>query len=150
MRGPAQAMMPRRQRDRQNAPRRELARMLAALADPLRLRMLNLMLAGELSPKEFAELLGVSSTIISRHLVYFRDAKIVAWHTRNSTRHYTARPSIECPHSRLVLLVTELMKDDSTLRSDLDSFRRFQGAVMHSWPRQDPSSTEVYRSAGAA
>lgn len=136
--------------DRRAPPRRELARTLAALADPLRLRMLNLMLAGELSPNQLSELLGVSTAIISRHLIYFRDAKIVGWHTRNGKRHYTVQRSAVDPHARLVSLVTELLKGDLTLRSDLEVFRRYQGTVMQSWPTSKASSVGVYRSAGAA
>ena len=102
--------------------RSELARTLLALADPIRLRMLNLMFAGELPPEEFAQILGVNEKIISRHLVLLRESRIVAMRTKRNVKFYTVRDEVECPHIRLLRLAIELLEDDSVLNADARVF----------------------------
>lgn len=106
----------------QQSPRTELARTLLALADPIRLRMLNLMFAGELSPEQFAQTLGVNEKIISRHLVLFRESKIVAMRTRGNVKFYTVLDEAECSHIKLLRLAIELLEDDSVLSADIKVF----------------------------
>ncbi|MER3632260.1 MAG: ArsR family transcriptional regulator [Blastocatellia bacterium] len=54
-----------------------LERLFLALADRTRLRLLNLMRAGEICVFSFTEVLGESQPKISRHLAYLRNARIV-------------------------------------------------------------------------
>lgn len=54
-----------------------VAKRLAALSDPTRLQMLNLLNQRDLSTREFAGLLGFSESTISRHLSIMRDAALV-------------------------------------------------------------------------
>jgi DNA-binding transcriptional ArsR family regulator len=63
---------------RPRAPRwDEAARRLSAVADPTRLRMLDLLHERDLSTREFAGLLGLSEGGVSRHLAILREAKLV-------------------------------------------------------------------------
>lgn len=119
--------------DRQQTPRSDLARVLLALANPIRLRMLNLMFEGPRSPQQFAHLLGVDEKTISKHLVLFRESKIVAWHTKRNIKYYTARQSADSPHFRLLLLVIELLKDDAAFCADVAILNRSQEAAFESW-----------------
>lgn len=103
-------------------PRSELARILLALADPIRLRMLNLMFAGSLSPEQFAQLLGIAEKSASRHLVFFREGGLIATHTRGNVRFYTIRKGLSDRYSRLLSLTIELLEEDSVLSADVAIF----------------------------
>ena len=72
----------------------DLVTLFAALADRTRLRVLNLLAAGEVCVCYFVELLGESQPKVSRHLAYLRRAGLV--HARRDGKwiHYSiARPA---------------------------------------------------------
>jgi ArsR family transcriptional regulator len=72
----------------------ELVRLFAALADPTRLRLLNLMDGREVCVCFFVEVLNLSQPKISRHLAYLRNAGIVTARRDGKWMHY----SIERPN----------------------------------------------------
>ena len=59
-----------------------------ALADPTRLRLLNLIAGREICVCYFVEILGMSQPKISRHLAYLRKAGIVASRRDGKWMHY--------------------------------------------------------------
>jgi len=59
-----------------------------ALADPTRLRLLNLMRDDEVCVCFFVEVLGISQPKISRHLAYLRRAGLVATRRQWKWMHY--------------------------------------------------------------
>jgi ArsR family transcriptional regulator len=59
-----------------------------ALADPTRLRLLNLIAGREVCVCFFVEILGVSQPKISRHLAYLRRAGLVAARREGKWMHY--------------------------------------------------------------
>jgi ArsR family transcriptional regulator len=59
-----------------------------ALADPTRLRLLNLIADREICVCYFVEILGISQPKISRHLAYLRRAGIVAARRQGRWMHY--------------------------------------------------------------
>ena len=59
-----------------------------ALADKTRLRLLNLMAAGEVCVCFFVEVLGTNQPKISRHLAYLRRAGVVAARREGKWMHY--------------------------------------------------------------
>lgn len=59
-----------------------------ALADPTRLRLLNLMADREICVCYFVEILGISQPKISRHLAYLRRAGIAAARRQGRWMHY--------------------------------------------------------------
>jgi ArsR family transcriptional regulator, arsenate/arsenite/antimonite-responsive transcriptional repressor len=59
-----------------------------ALADRTRLRLLNLLAAGEVCVCFFVEVLGESQPKISRHLAYLRRAGVVAARREGKWMHY--------------------------------------------------------------
>ena len=65
-----------------------MARLFAALADPTRLRLLNLMNGREVCVCYFVSLLGQSQPKISRHLAYLRRAGIVSARREGRWMHY--------------------------------------------------------------
>jgi ArsR family transcriptional regulator, arsenate/arsenite/antimonite-responsive transcriptional repressor len=65
-----------------------------ALADPTRLRLLNLVGTGEICVCYFVEILGISQPKVSRHLAYLRKAGIVTSRRQGKWMHYKlAMPS---------------------------------------------------------
>lgn len=59
-----------------------------ALADPTRLRLLNLMRGGEVCVCLFVEILGEAQPKVSRHLAYLRRAGIVSARRDGKWMHY--------------------------------------------------------------
>src|SRR5450631_365650 len=62
-----------------------------ALADPTRLRLLNLMADKEICVCYFVEILCISQPKISRHLAYLRRAGLVASRRQGRWMHYRLR-----------------------------------------------------------
>lgn len=101
-----------------------LAALFAALADPTRLRLLNLMAGREVCVCYFVETLRQSQPKISRHLAYLRRAGIV--HTRRESKwmHYRiAKPSDPGAASILAAALRSL-RDDPHMKADLARFQR--------------------------
>ena len=80
----------------------DMDRLLRALADRTRLRLINLMGNDEVCVCFFVEILGESQPKISRHLAYLRRASIVAARREGKWMHYriTDPPN---PHAARVL-----------------------------------------------
>jgi ArsR family transcriptional regulator len=69
-----------------------LGHLFRALADPTRLRLLNLMAEREICVCYFVEILKISQPKISRHLGYLRKAGIVASRREGKWMHYRLAP----------------------------------------------------------
>ncbi len=69
-------------------PNASLDVLFRALADPTRLRLLNLISDREICVCYFVEILGLSQPKISRHLAYLRRAGIVAARREGKWTHY--------------------------------------------------------------
>lgn len=76
-----------------------------ALADPTRLRLLNLIADREICVCYFVEILGLSQPKISRHLAYLRRAGIVAARRQGKWMHYRVVLPKD-PAARGILLTT--------------------------------------------
>lgn len=63
-------------------------RLFRALADPTRLRLLNLLVAGELCVCDIMELLDLPQSTASRHLAYLRRAGLVETRRAGKFAHY--------------------------------------------------------------
>lgn len=55
----------------------EIERVFLALSDKTRIKLVNLMYAGEVSVNDLSEALGISQPKVSRHLAYLRSMEIV-------------------------------------------------------------------------
>jgi ArsR family transcriptional regulator len=66
----------------------DLVTLFQSLADPTRLRLLNLMAAGEVCVCYFVEILDETQPKISRHLAYLRRAGLVAARREGKWMHY--------------------------------------------------------------
>jgi ArsR family transcriptional regulator len=89
-----------------------------ALADRTRLRLLNLMAAGEVCVCFFVEVLGESQPKISRHLAYLRRAGVVAARRDGKWMHYRISTP-EDPHAaRVFAEVMAWLGEQQSMRKD--------------------------------
>ena len=72
---------------------------LAALADPIRRELVDLLAGGELAAGELADRFPVSRPAISRHLRVLREAGLVRVAHRGQARPLRARPAARCGSS---------------------------------------------------
>ncbi|MBV9926300.1 MAG: metalloregulator ArsR/SmtB family transcription factor [Acidobacteria bacterium] len=116
----------------------QLELLFRALADRTRLRLLNLMSAGEVCVCFFVEVLGASQPKISRHLAYLRRAGVVAARREGKWMHYRIETP-EDPHAARVFAEVmtwlgeerEMQKDRARMENICCSPRlpvRLQGA----------------------
>jgi ArsR family transcriptional regulator len=91
----------------------DLVKLFAALADPTRLRLLNLMNGREVCVCYFVEILKQGQPKISRHLAYLRRADIVEARREGKWMHY----HIERPHDiRAASILDATLKSFETNR----------------------------------
>src|ERR1051325_12137161 len=97
---------------------KELEVVLAALADPPRLRVLNLMAGGEVSVRFFVEVLDEPQPKISRHLGLLRRAGLVTARREAKWMHYSiAKP--KHPTARRVFEQTlDALRADAEMQRD--------------------------------
>ena len=97
----------------------DLAGLFAALADPTRLSLLNLMDGREVCVCYFVEILKQSQPKISRHLAFLRNAGLVSARREGKWMHY----SIECPDDRGAVAILDAtllsLKSDREMQADL-------------------------------
>jgi DNA-binding transcriptional ArsR family regulator len=74
-------------------PRRDPPDIFAAVADPTRRRLLDLLSVGEQAVNELAELFRISRPAVSQHLRVLRDVGAVAEQRVGRERRYRLRPA---------------------------------------------------------
>jgi ArsR family transcriptional regulator len=102
----------------------DLVRLFAALADPTRLRLLNLINGQEVCVCYFVEILKQGQPKISRHLAYLRNAGIVSARREGKWMHY----SIEWPHDTAAASILSValasLKADHEMQADRERLSR--------------------------
>ena len=101
-----------------------LASLFAALADPTRLRLLNLMAGREVCVCYFVEILGQGQPKISRHLAYLRKAGIVAARREGKWMHYSICPPAEAAQASILTSVLASLGNDKQMQADLAKLNR--------------------------
>jgi ArsR family transcriptional regulator len=97
-----------------------LARIHVALADPVRLRLLTLILIRPSNPEELVRILALDPHTIDKHLRYLRDAGVVSRQRRGGqTPYYSVREAGECPEAQLVHLTLDLLRREPDMHADL-------------------------------
>ena len=80
----------------------DLDALFRGFADPTRIRILNLLAAGELCVCDLVDILDLPQPTVSRHLAYLRSARLVAV-TRDSTfAHYRLTEPTNHIHQNLI------------------------------------------------
>ena len=95
-----------------------LANLFAALADPTRLRLLNLMAGREVCVCNFVEILGQGQPKISRHLAYLRRAGLVAARREGKWMHYSICAPAEAAAASILAAVLAALESDPRMLAD--------------------------------
>lgn len=101
-----------------------LERLFRALADPTRLRLINLMAGQELCVCYFIEVIGAPQPKISRHLAYLRRAGIVSARREGKWMHYRLTVPSD-PHAASILESTlQALRQDKQMQRDCARMQR--------------------------
>ncbi|MGH9774884.1 MAG: ArsR/SmtB family transcription factor [Candidatus Acidiferrales bacterium] len=96
-----------------------LARYFRALADPTRLRLLNLMAGREICVCYFVAILRISQPKISRHLAYLRKAGIVAARPEGKWMHYHLAIPADTTAARVLRETLNHLKEKPEMMRDV-------------------------------
>ena len=102
----------------------DLALMFAALSDPTRLRLLNLMNGQEVCVCYFVEILGQSQPKVSRHLAYLRRAGVVAARREGKWMHYRIAVPAHAGAARILRETLAVLKEEKAMQADLTRFSK--------------------------
>ena len=120
-------MLPR-SRQKPKAKSREkpppLHQLFRALADPTRLRLINLMSEQEICVCWFIEVIGAPQPKISRHLAYLRRAGIVAARREGKWMHYRLNLPRESHAAAILQGTVEALRQDREMQRDRDHLNR--------------------------
>jgi ArsR family transcriptional regulator, arsenate/arsenite/antimonite-responsive transcriptional repressor len=118
----------------------DLVKLFAALADPTRLRLLNLMKGREVCVCYFVEILKQGQPKISRHLAYLRRAGIVEARREGKWMHYRIERPQDTRASLILDAALKSFETDRSMQADLErlgqaccapqNFVTLQGAPM--------------------
>jgi ArsR family transcriptional regulator len=87
-------------------------------ADPTRLRILNLLAAGELCVCDLVEILGLAQPTVSRHLAYLRRSGLVTATRDWKFAHYRLAPARDAVHRTLIDCVAGCFRGLPTLDAE--------------------------------
>jgi ArsR family transcriptional regulator len=96
----------------------DLAQFFAALADPTRLRLLNLMNGREVCVCYFVEILKQSQPKISRHLAYLRKAGLVDARREGKWMHYKIG-ELDSVTASILAATLGSLQSDRAMQADL-------------------------------
>lgn len=96
-----------------------LDRLFRALADPTRLRLINLIAEQEICVCYFVEVLAAPQPKISRHLAYLRRAGIVSARREGKWMHYRLAAPADRHAASILKTTVDSLKQDKELQRDL-------------------------------
>jgi ArsR family transcriptional regulator len=102
-----------------SSPSTTLAGLFAALADPTRLRLLNLMAGREVCVCYFVEILRQGQPKISRHLAYLRKAGLVEARREGKWMHYRICPPANAGTASILAAVLASLVNDKRMQADV-------------------------------
>ena len=97
----------------------DMVQLFAALADPTRLRLLNLMNGREVCVCYFVEILKQGQPKISRHLAYLRRAGIVEARRDGKWMHYRIEPPTDPSAASILNVTLKSFESDRNMQTDL-------------------------------
>lgn len=97
-----------------------------AFADPIRLRVLNLLQDGELCVCDLVAVLKAPQPTVSRHLAYLRRAGLVQVRQERSWNYYTLAPARAAFHSKMLECLATCYADVPELAQDRTRARRLR------------------------
>jgi len=97
----------------------DLVRLFAALADPTRLRLLNMMNGREVCVCYFVEILKQGQPKISRHLAYLRNAGIVTARRDGKWMHYSIEQPADAEAAAILDAALDSFRANKDMQADL-------------------------------
>jgi ArsR family transcriptional regulator, arsenate/arsenite/antimonite-responsive transcriptional repressor len=108
-----------------NGEEKMLHRVFKALADPTRLRILNLLMESPLCVCEFGRVLRLSQPHISRHLAYLKNAGLIQDHRQGMRVQYSMNVNNK-GQQELEHFLRHTLSSDLTCRDDLRRWRQIE------------------------
>jgi ArsR family transcriptional regulator len=96
----------------------DLPRFFQALADPTRLRLLNLMRDSEICVCYFVDVLDQPQPKISRHLAYLRSVGLVSARREGRWMHYRITPPPSTGAARLLAETLKLLASQNSMQAE--------------------------------
>lgn len=118
-----------------------LHRLFKALAEPNRLRILNLLLEEPFCVCELEAILGLPQPLLSRHLAYLRSAGLVVDRRRGSRVQYSLA-SGQAILEMLTSCLRQALQCEEIYREDRRRCEELRAACCSSPARESPVSTE--------
>jgi ArsR family transcriptional regulator, arsenate/arsenite/antimonite-responsive transcriptional repressor len=106
------------------AVKTDLVTLFQALADPTRLRLLNLMAAGEVCVCFFVEIFDEPQPKISRHLAYLRRAGVVTARRDGKWMHYSLTMPSDPAVAEVLRKVLEVASNERGMQRDRMTLER--------------------------
>ena len=103
---------------------KEMERVFKALADTTRLRILNLLLHGELCVCDIQSVLDSPQPNVSRHLTYLKNAGLVRDRRKGPRMYYSLAQDRAGIHKDLFPFLSGLFKQPKILKDDLRKLRK--------------------------
>ena len=108
------------------AAKNRVDRAFRAFADPIRLRVLNLLQDGELCVCDLVEVLKLPQPTVSRHLSYLRRSRLVRMRQERSWNFYELAPARSMFHSKLLECLATCYADVPAMARDRARSRRLR------------------------
>lgn len=89
-----------------------------AFSDPTRLRILNLLRAGELCVGDLVRIIRTAQPTASRHLAYLRKAKLVVGRNEGTWIFYTLAPAASPFHQKLLECLAHCFEEVPAIQAD--------------------------------
>ena len=102
---------------------RDLVKVLKALSDETRIRMLKLLFEGELCVCEIMQVLEISQSRASRNLGILREAGLLKDRRDGQWVHYSLSEHALSRFSKLIELVEDSLRVDETILKDKENLR---------------------------
>ena len=102
----------------------ESVELFKAVADPVRLRLLHLLVAGEVCVCHLHEALDLPQSTVSRHLAYLRRRGLVIGRKEGLWVHYRLSKPVGPLHRSLIGMLESCFKDAEVLSQDRQRLER--------------------------
>jgi ArsR family transcriptional regulator, arsenate/arsenite/antimonite-responsive transcriptional repressor len=102
----------------------ESVNLFKAVADPVRLRLLNLLVEGEVCVCHLYEALDLPQSTVSRHLAYLRKRRLVVGRKEGLWVHYRLAKTASGLHRKLMTCVEACSQEIEALTQDRHRLRR--------------------------
>src|SRR4051812_23791777 len=122
-------------------PLADMETVFKALADSTRLRILGLLLTGEVCVCHINEALNIPQPKASRHLAYLRRAKLVEARRDGTWMHYRLAGLSDGPLRAVRESITEALRCQSAIQKDLARLEKLTGCCVPALP----SRAEIVR-----